>query len=136
VLESDATKPFATKLKTIYHDLYGSLVQDLRGRGIELAVLIFPSKMDVLAKRSPEGVFFADLAREYHVPSLSLMPTLEAHRREMPFYLYDGHMNELGNRVVADAVWKWLFATESPPVAALAPKASIHTIVSAARASH
>jgi hypothetical protein len=115
VLEGDGKKEFATKLKGIYHDLYGQLVQDMRARHIEFVALIFPSKMDVLAKRSPEGVFFADLAREYQVPSLSLMPTLDANRAGMPFYVYDGHMSEFGNRVSADAIWKWLYTTTPAP---------------------
>jgi hypothetical protein len=132
VLEGESTRPWAKKLEGIYHDLYGSLVRDLRSRNIDFAVLIFPSKMDVMAKRSPEGEFFAGLAREFQVPALSLMPTLDANRKGMPFYLYDGHMNELGNRVVADAVWKWLFNTESPPVAALAQPSAGRPLLSSA----
>jgi hypothetical protein len=116
VLEGKSTREWAEKLESIYHDLYGSLVQDLHQRGIQFAVLIIPSKMDVLAKRSPEGEYFLGLAKEFGVPNLSLMPTLDAHRRDMPFYLYDGHLNEFGNRVVADAVWDWLFTAEPAPV--------------------
>jgi hypothetical protein len=119
VLVGDSKREYADKLKRIYHDLYRDLVQDLRSKGVQIGVLIFPSKMDVLAQRSPEGEFFAALAQEFKVPSLSLMPALDANRAGMPFYLYDGHMNEFGNRVTADAVWKWLFMSESPPVPAL-----------------
>jgi hypothetical protein len=116
VLEGEGKEEFAAKLMSIYHDLYGSLVSDMRARKIEFGVLIFPSKMDLLAKRSPEGEYFARLAREFNVPSLSLMPTLEANRAGMPFHLYDGHMNELGNRVSADAVWTWLFTSDPAPL--------------------
>lgn len=119
VLEGDAKKGYADTLTTIYRQLYGSLVKDMRERNIELAALIFPSKMDVLAGRSPEGQYFEGLAREFQVPHLSLMPVIDANRAQMPFYLYDGHLNEFGNRVVADAVWNWLFTTRPGPVAAL-----------------
>jgi hypothetical protein len=37
----------------------------------------------------------------------------------MPFYVYDGHLSEFGNQVVADAVWKWLFTTTPSPVVAV-----------------
>lgn len=131
VLETDSKKQFADRLKGIYHGLYGSLVKEMRDKNIEFAVLIFPSKMDVLAKRSPEGAYFSGLAREYGVPQLQLMPTLDANRRQMPFYLYDGHMNEFGNRVVAEAVWKWLFTSQPAPVAAVrrasAPVVAVNT---------
>jgi hypothetical protein len=91
----------------------------MREQNIELATLIFPSKMDVLAKRSPEGQYFEGLAREFQVPHLSLMPVLDANRAEMPFYMYDGHLNEFGNRIVAEAVWNWLFTTHPRPLSAL-----------------
>ena len=119
VLETPSKKDYAMKLEKIYHDLYGSLVQDMRQRHIELAVLIFPSKMDVLAKRSPEGAFFSSLAREFNVPQFSLMPALDANRKGMPYYLYDGHMNEFGNRVCANAIWDWLFKSQPAPLAAV-----------------
>ena len=119
VLVGDSKRDFANKLKGIYHGLYASLVDDMKQRHIEFAVLIFPSKMDVLAKRAPEGEYFAGLAHEFQVPQLSLLPTLDANRRGMPFHLYDGHMNEFGNKVVADTIWKWLFTSEPAPVALL-----------------
>jgi hypothetical protein len=119
VLEGDYKREFADKLKGIYHDLYGSLVKDMHDRDIEFAAVVFPSKMDLLAQRAPELEYFTGLAREFDVPHLSLMPALDAHRAEMPFYLYDGHMNEIGNRVSADAIWRWLFTTDPAPVPSL-----------------
>jgi hypothetical protein len=124
VLEGDSKRAWADTLKSIYRRLYGSLVHELRRDGIEVVALTFPSKMDVLAQRSPEGVFWAELAREFDVPCLSLMPVLDANRAGMPFYLYDGHLNEFGNRVVAAAIWDWLFADAAAPVWALQPAGS------------
>ena len=119
VLEGDSKREWAEKLKGIYRDLYRGLMEDLRAKDIEVAVLIFPSKMDVLAQRSPEEAFFTDLAREFKVPYFTVMPTLDANRAGMPFYVYDGHLNEFGNRVVARAVWGWLFSADPAPVHAL-----------------
>ena len=135
VLEGAGKERYADSLKTIYRNLYASLVKDMRDRRIELAVLSFPSKMDLLAKRSPEGVFFAALASEYKVPYLSLMPALDANRAGMPFYLFDGHMNEFGNEVAARAVWDWLFTSRPAPVAALqaAPTSAVTAVVTGAR---
>lgn len=119
VLASPDQHEYAVKLEKIYHDLYGSLVKDMKQRNIELAVVIFPSKMDVLAQRAPEAEYFSGLAREFNVPQLAMMPTLDANRRGMPFHLYDGHMNEFGNRVSAEAIFKWLFTSNPAPVAAV-----------------
>jgi hypothetical protein len=119
VLEGESKREWANKLKTIYHDLYGALAKDLRSRGIEFGVLIFPSKMDVLAKRAPEADYFRGLAQEFHVPYLELMPTLDSNRAGMPFYMYDGHLNEFGNRIAARAIWDWLFTSEPAPIAAV-----------------
>ncbi|HKW09372.1 MAG TPA: SGNH/GDSL hydrolase family protein [Gemmatimonadaceae bacterium] len=129
VLETSTKHDWAMKLEGIYHDLYGSLVKDMRSRNIQFVALGFPSKMDVLAKRSPEGDFWASLAKEYNVPYLSLMPTLDAHRSTMPFHLYDGHMNEYGNSICADAIWKWLFTSHPAPAPTLqdAAEISMHT---------
>jgi len=115
VLEGSGKKDFANKLTGIYHDLYGQLVRDMRARNIEFVAMGFPSKMDVLAKRAPEVSYWESLAKEYNVPFLTLMPALDAHRSVMPFHLYDGHMNEYGNSVVADAIWKWLFTAHPAP---------------------
>lgn len=132
VLEGEAKAPFAAKLTTIYRDLYGTLVRELADQDIEFATLIFPSKMDLLAKRSPEEAYFANLAREFQVPHLTLLPVLDAHRDPMPYHLYDGHLSEAGNSVVAEAVWKWLFATTPAPVAALGEPAGPSTAAAAA----
>jgi hypothetical protein len=71
--------------------------------------VIFPSKMDLLANRSPEGQYFTALAREFNVPALPLLPTLDANRRPNPYYVYDGHLSEAGNKAAAIAVWDWMF---------------------------
>ena len=133
VLETPAKKEWAMKLEGIYHDLYGSLVKDMRSRNIQFVALVFPSKMDVLAKRSPEGEYFTSLAKEFAVPYLSLMPTLEAHRKPMPYHLYDGHMNEYGNAVSADAIWKWLFTSHPAPAPVLQEAAEMSMLTTPAR---
>lgn len=37
----------------------------------------------------------------------------------MPYYRYDGHFDEIGNRIVADTVYKWLFAGTAAPFPSL-----------------
>lgn len=134
VLENKNSTAYANKLEKIYHDLYGELVQDMRARNIQFVAMGFPSKMDVLAKRAPELEFWQSLAKEYDVPFLSLMPTMDANRAGMPFYLYDGHMNEFGNRVAADAIWKWLFNTHPAPAPLLQQPAEMSMLSTPPRA--
>lgn len=119
VLADESRQEEAERLKAIYRQLYDSLVTDLRGRSIDVAVVIIPSKMDLVAHRYPEGEFFVGLAREFQVPYFELMPVLDAHRRPFPYYLYDGHLNERGNAIVADAVADWLFDSEPAPLPGL-----------------
>ncbi len=133
VLETPSQRKWAMKLEGIYHGLYGSLVNEMKSRNIEFVTLIFPSKMDVLAKRSPEGEYFNGLANEFNVPHLSLMPTLDAHRNPMPFHLYDGHMNEYGNAVAAEAIWTWLFTSRPAPAPILQKAAEMSMLSASAR---
>jgi hypothetical protein len=74
-----------------------------------VGVVIVPSKFDILAGRSPEESFFLELAREKNVPALSLFTSFDKQRSPYPYLKYDGHLNERGNELVADAVMRWLF---------------------------
>lgn len=125
VLEDPSNRETVAALSAIYDSLYTSLVADLKREQVEFGVIIFPSKFDVLAGRSPEERYFAGLAERAGVPHLSLFPALDAKRARYPFLMYDGHLNEYGNAVVADELTRWLFSGESPPFAALAAPASI-----------
>jgi alkylated DNA nucleotide flippase Atl1 len=115
VLENPDNTEAAEKLKGIYSELYRGLVHELRAKGIEFGVLIIPSKFDVLAGRYPEAAFFHSLAEEHEVPALPLLPVFKENRRTYPFLMYDGHLNETGNRMVSDSVLNWLFETDPPP---------------------
>lgn len=107
------------ELKGTYTAMYDSLVTELQGQGIEFGVMIFPSKLDILAQRYPEEAFFVELAKRAKVPYLTLFPALDAARSEYPFLMFDGHLNERGNRVVASAITDWLFESDEVPFAAL-----------------
>ena len=107
------------ELKGTYTRMYDSLVTDLRGQGVQFGVMIFPSKFDILAQRYPEEAFFVELAQRTGVPYFSLFPALDSARTEYPFLMFDGHLNERGNRVVANALERWLFVDDHPPFAAL-----------------
>ena len=83
-------------------------------------MVIVPSKFDVLAGRSPEEPFFLELARGKNVPALSLFSRFDKQRSPYPYLKYDGHLNERGNELVADAVMEWLFDEEPEVFRALA----------------
>jgi hypothetical protein len=114
VLADSTTADLAATLTGIYRTMYDSLVTELRADSVPMAVVIFPSRMDIIAKRYPEGAFFEALADDYDVPRLSLMPVLEQRRRPFPYLTYDGHFNELGNRIAAETVADWLLGASSP----------------------
>ena len=115
VLADSTSQEMATMLTGIYREMYDSLINEVRGKGIGFAAVIFPSKMDILAQRYPEGDFFSALAVEHGVPVLDLYPTFDARRKPFPYQLYDGHLNTLGNRIAAEAVFNWLFRSDSGP---------------------
>lgn len=105
----------AARLQQVYGRLYGQLVDMLRQRGIAFGTVIIPSKLDLLAARYPEEPFFTGLADRYRVPYLRLYPVLDAQRSPYAFLMYDGHLNEQGNRLVADVVLAWLRDREAAP---------------------
>jgi hypothetical protein len=119
VLADSSRRETAAPLMEIYGELYDSLVAELRDRHISLGVIILPSKFDVLAQRYPEEAFFIGLADQSDVPYLRLFPALDANRSPYPYLMYDGHLNEAGNRAVATAVFEWLYHAEPAPFPSL-----------------
>jgi hypothetical protein len=105
----------ADRLKSIYRGLYSDVLEELRRDGIGFAVVILPSKMDLMAQRYPEGEFFRALAEEFQVPYLDMTPVLSANRKPLPYQMYDGHLNERGNRIVARTVYEWMFEADHGP---------------------
>ena len=116
VLEDPRNRAMADRLTGIYREIHLDLLAELRARGTEVGVLILPSKLDIMAKRSPEEVFFRSLAQEAETPYLSLFGPLNENRRPYTYQLYDGHLSEAGNALVAGAVFRWLVpdGTQSP----------------------
>jgi lysophospholipase L1-like esterase len=119
VLADSTDLAYGQELTAIYDSLYDGLADTLRARAIDFGVVIMPSKMDLMADRYPEGEFFARLARSHDVPAVAVFDALDARRDPMPFYRYDGHFDERGNRIVADSVYAWLFDGATTPFAAL-----------------
>lgn len=114
---ADSSDPTYTRWLTgLYEQLYDSLATELRQRKIPMAVVIMPSKFDLMAKRYPEGDFFAQLAKARGIPALSVYDTLDRSRSPMPYYTFDGHLDERGNRIVAAAVYQWLFRSPENPL--------------------
>ena len=115
VLADSSRAEDAKRLKQIYTESYGSFIDEMKNRGVAVGVIVIPSKFDVLAGRFPEESFFLELARQHAVPVLNLFPLLDEKRAPYAYLLYDGHFNEHGNRLVANAVYEWLYQASSPP---------------------
>lgn len=108
VLADASNHALAERLTSIYGQMYEELLAELRAEGTEFGVIIMPSKLDLLAGRYPEGEFFAGLAQENDVPYLAVFDALDRSREEYPYQMYDGHLSEAGNEVVAREVFQWL----------------------------
>ena len=115
VLADSSNHEAAERLMRIYHELYVSVATELTGRGILFGVVIIPSKFDLLAGRFPEESYFIAEAEKQDVPYLPLFATFDANRSPFMYLMYDGHLNEFGNQVVATAIYDWLFASEPVP---------------------
>ena len=115
VLADTTRKQEATLFMDTYSRLFGELLATLEKRRVAFGVMIMPSKFDILAGRYPEESFFVQLAEKHRVPYLRLFPTLDEHRSPYAFLMYDGHLNELGNRLIAAELYKWLFETDPAP---------------------
>jgi lysophospholipase L1-like esterase len=119
VLADTTRRETAERLQREYSASFDSLATELAADRIAFGVVIFPSKFDVLAGRYPEEALFLGLAERHRLPALRIFPVLDAKRAPYAFLMYDGHLNEHGNRLVADAVSEWLFTAEPAPFGAL-----------------
>ena len=117
VVADTSRHELAGRLMTTYAQFYDSLTRELQAQQIDFGVVIIPSKFDLLAGRFPEEDFFVRIAKEHNVPYLQIFPVLDDRRSPYPYLMYDGHFNEHGNRLVADAVFDWLY--EARPFEAL-----------------
>ncbi len=115
VMADSSRAPDAERLQQTYAQIYGELIAELRDRGVAVGAIIIPSKFDVLAGRFPEEAFFMQLAQQHHLPVLPLFELLDQQRSPYVFLMYDGHFNEHGNRLVANAVYNWLYQVSPPP---------------------
>jgi hypothetical protein len=119
VLADSSQREAAEFLTGIYRDMYLDLAAELQQRGIAFGAVIFPSKLDVLAKRYPEEEFFLSLAREAGIPHLSLMPRLNRTRDRYTYQMYDGHLSEYGNEISAEEIVGWLYDSVPAPFPSL-----------------
>jgi hypothetical protein len=119
VMADSSRQADAARFQHTYSTIYAELAATLARRGVGFGVVIIPSKFDILARRSPEEAYFISLAETHRVPYLRLFPVFDARREPYAFLMYDGHLNEHGNRILADAVYTWLFESEPAPFAAL-----------------
>ena len=105
----------AKRYQETYGTLFAQLVDSLAARRVAFGVIILPSKLDVLAKRYPEESFFVGLAERHRLPHLRLFPAFDATRKPYAYLMYDGHLNEQGNRLVAGELYRWLFEAQPAP---------------------
>lgn len=119
IMADDSRPEHAAALVSLYTTVFDSLVTEVRASGASFATVVLPSKLDVLAGRSPEEPFFTGLASARDVPVLSLFPTFDETRRPYPFLLYDGHLNRAGNALVASRLEAWLLDGSPPPIPGL-----------------
>jgi hypothetical protein len=125
VLADSSRRESAAELMEIYTEMYDSLVAELRDRGVAFGVIVLPSKFDLLAQRYPEEAFFVGLAEKQRSPHLLLFPALDANRSPYPYLMYDGHLNEAGNRAIAAAVYEWLYRADPAPFPRLRATAAV-----------
>lgn len=111
----------AARLKAQYTASFDSLSTELTRDSVAFGVVIIPSKFDVMAGRFPEQPFFEELAASRGVPALPLFALFDRERSPYAFLMYDGHLNERGNRLVARAILDWIARTEAAPFALLRP---------------
>lgn len=119
VLADSTRQAEAARLMALYTATYDTLVTELRRDGVMLGAMILPSKFDILAGRFPEESFFVQIAESRRVPYLRVYPVLDTKRVPYAFLMYDGHLNEHGNRLVAEALERWLFDSEPAPFTSL-----------------
>lgn len=115
VIDDPASGGLADRLTETYRGLFLDLAESLESQGVEFGTVILPSKLDLMAGRYPEEAVFAGIAEEAGVPYLSVFEALDRNRRPYPYQMYDGHLSEAGNTVVAEEVFRWLFTNDGEP---------------------
>lgn len=115
VMADSSRRGEARQLKNTYARLFAGLVDTLQRRGVAFGVIMIPSKLDVLASRFPEESFFIELAERHGVPYLRTFPVFDTRRRPYAFLMYDGHLNEHGNRLLAENILQWMWRSEPAP---------------------
>jgi hypothetical protein len=93
-------------------------VQKLRDLALrhnaKLAVMLIPSKEEIFAVNDSHRKHnivarTRERLREAHLPILDLYPAIrEAGARRSPYFKFDIHLNEYGNRIVAEQFVSWL----------------------------
>ena len=115
VMADTSKADLAQRMQATYRTYFAELAAELRRRNVTLGVVVMPSKLDLLAKRFPEEKFFLSLAEEFEAPSLRIFPVLDGNREPYPFLMYDGHLNERGNRLLADTIAAWMLDSLASP---------------------
>jgi hypothetical protein len=119
VVADSSRHELAASLMREYEERYDTLTEELKAHGVAFGVMVLPGKFNLMAGRYPEEPFFLGLAEHHRVPALRLYPPLTEQRSPYPFLMYDGHLNELGNVLVARELYTWLFEVQPAPFSVL-----------------
>ena len=94
----------------VYERLMEALIADVRARGVPLILAVVPGEDDCMSNPLPYYTMVENRAEEWQRAGLLRAvqlrpPLLETQRRSQPTYLpIDGHLNPLGNRIVAETL--------------------------------
>jgi hypothetical protein len=116
-------RPGAPDLEDLFFRPLIQMKSEVEGRGGRFVVLLIPSKEELYAAQA-----LPDILRTWRetkvelaargLPTVDLYPVLGEHAQSRPpFFRVDTHLNEHGNRVVAEALANWVTEQEIFPVA-------------------
>lgn len=90
-----------------------------RAAGADFVVVLYPTKeeiyLPVIGEPAPDAISpFVTALAEQGIPYIDLRPTMREHARagERLYFTVDGHANDKGYRVIADAVATWIAGRE------------------------
>jgi hypothetical protein len=126
-LAQSMDRPGVPNLRDLFFGPLDELRTGVGAAGGRLVVALLPSKEELYGAeafpavlRPVEDVKAELKARQF--PILDLYPALRAAGREKsPYYRADIHLNELGNRIVADAIAGWIEDEKILPPASAPP---------------
>lgn len=136
-------RPVEPRLRSVFFDPLVRLQDEVRRSGAAFAVVVIPSKEELYGAELFPGVLRAVREVRAGLDSLAL-PVVDLYEplgsraaAESPFFPRDIHLNELGNRLAAEAIAEWVgknvgqVLDEPPPAGRPSASASVAPAVAA-----